>query len=123
MKNLIIDLDDTISTTVKGDYVNAKPKEGVVEKLRDYSTKGFKITIFTSRNMRTYEGNIGKINIYTLPIIINWLEEHDVPYDEVILGKPWCGFEGFYIDDKAIRPREFREYSYEKIMELLESDK
>lgn len=123
MKNLIVDLDDTISITVKGDYINAKPKKDIVEKLRIYSTKGFKITIFTSRNMRTYECNIGKINVHTLPVIINWLEEHNVPYDEIILGKPWCGFEGFYVDDKAIRPREFRDYSYEKIMELLDSDK
>lgn len=123
MKNLIVDLDDTISTTINSDYINAKPKKDVIEKLKIYSTKGFKITIFTSRNMRTYEGNIGKINIHTLPVIINWLEEHNVPYDEIILGKPWCGFEGFYVDDKAIRPREFREYSYERIIELLESDK
>lgn len=123
LKNLIVDLDDTISTTINSDYINAKPKKDVIEKLKIYSTKGFKITIFTSRNMRTYEGNIGKINIHTLPVIINWLEEHNVPYDEIILGKPWCGFEGFYVDDKAIRPREFREYSYERIIELLESDK
>ena len=123
MKNLVIDLDDTLCRNNKGDYSQAKPKKDVIEKLKIYSTKGFKITIFTSRNMRTYEGNIGKINIHTLPVIINWLEEHNVPYDEIILGKPWCGFEGFYVDDKAIRPREFREYSYERIIELLESDK
>lgn len=123
MKNLVIDLDDTLSITIGGDYANAKPKNDVILKLNEYKTQGFNITIFTSRNMRTYEGNIGKINVITLPIILDWLKKHNIPYDEVIVGKPWCGFEGFYVDDKAIRPREFREYSYEKIIELLESDK
>ncbi len=45
--------------------------------------------------MRTYEGNVGKINVNTLPIIIDWLERHNVPYDEIYVGKPWCGHDGF----------------------------
>ncbi|ONG14085.1 hypothetical protein BXT95_26585, partial [Escherichia coli] len=53
-----------------------------------------------------YKENIGKINIHTLPVIIDWLNENRVPYDEVIVGKPWCGDEGFYVDDRAIRPSE-----------------
>ena len=51
----------------------------------------------------SYENNIGKINANTLPIILSWLEENNVPYDEIYIGKPWCGTEGFYIDDKAVR--------------------
>ena len=38
------------------------------------------------------------------------------------MGKPWCGFDGFYVDDKAVRPNEFKELSYEKIKELIGSD-
>ena len=59
----------------------------------------------------------------TLPVIIDWLDKHNVPYDEIYVGKPWCGFEGFYVDDKAIRPSEFVNLSYSEIMELLEKDK
>lgn len=70
--------------------------------------------------MRTYQGNVGKININTLPVIIEWLNKHNVPYDEVIVGKPWCGTDGFYIDDKAIRPSEFISMSYEEIIQVLE---
>lgn len=73
--------------------------------------------------MRTYENNIGKINIYTLPNIIQWLNKNEIPFDEVIVGKPWCGFEGFYVDDKTIRPSEFVEKSYEEILTLLEEEK
>lgn len=123
MKNLVIDLDDTLSITVDRDYANAKPKIDVISKLNEYRDQGFKITIFTSRNMRTYQGNLGKINVFTLPIIIDWLDKYYVPYDEILVGKPWCGFEGFYVDDKAIRPREFVENTYSEIVELLENDK
>ena len=73
--------------------------------------------------MRTYESNLGKINIYTLPNIIDWLRKHDVPFDEVYVGKPWCGFDGFYIDDKSIRPSEFLKYSYNEIQDILKQEK
>jgi capsule biosynthesis phosphatase len=84
---------------------------------------GFEIVINSSRNMRTYESNIGKINIYTLPNIIDWLNKHSVPYDEIYIGKPWCGFEGFYIDDKSIRPSEFVNMSYEDVLQVLKKEK
>ena len=120
MKRLIFDLDDTLCTTQNGDYANAQPITEVVEKLRDYHRQGFTIVINTSRNMRTYQGNIGAINKNTLPIIIDWLARHDIPYDELYVGKPWCGFEGFYVDDKAIRPDELVKLSYVEICQLLD---
>ena len=107
MKRIIMDLDDTICHTKGGDYKNSTPKHEVIETLREYKLLGFEIVISTSRNMRTYEGNIGKINANTLPVIMEWLQRHEVPFDEIYVGKPWCGHEGFYVDDKAIRPDEF----------------
>ena len=121
MKRLIVDLDDTISFTKNGDYTNSAPNLPLIKKLQEYKMKGFEIVIQSSRNMRTYESNIGKINIHTLPNIIKWLTKHEVPFDEVYIGKPWCGFEGFYIDDKAVRPSEFVELSYEQIISLLKT--
>ncbi|MBF8658614.1 capsular biosynthesis protein [Pseudomonas putida] len=123
MKRLIMDLDDTICTTLNGDYKNSKPNIHVIRKMHDYKEMGFTIAISTSRNMRTYNGDIGKINANTLPVIIEWLENHSVPYDEIIMAKPWCGMEGFYVDDKAIRPSEFRENSYEQILDILAKEK
>ena len=120
MKRLIFDLDDTLCTTQNGDYANAQPITEVVEKLREYHRQGFTIVINTSRNMRTHQGNIGAINKNTLPIIIDWLGRHDIPYDELYVGKPWCGFEGFYVDDKAIRPDELVKLSYAEICQLLD---
>lgn len=123
MKRLIVDLDDTICSTKNGDYQNSTPDKQLIEKLHQYKRDGFEIVINTSRNVRTYSGNVGKINANTLPIIIDWLEKNNVPYDEIYVGKPWCGYEGFYIDDKAIRPSEFKSMSYEQIIDLLGKEK
>lgn len=122
MKRLIMDLDNTITMTENGDYKNAKPITSVIEKLREYKAQGFEIIINSSRNMRTFEGNVGKINIYTLPIITEWLDKHNVPYDEIYVGKPWCGHDGFYVDDRAIRPDEFATLSYQEIRKLTKMD-
>ena len=122
MKRLIVDLDNTISFTSKGDYLNSKPNIELIDMLHQYKLKGFEIVVFTSRNMRTHKNNIGKINIYTLPNILDWLNNNNVPFDEVIVGKPWCGFDGFYVDDKAIRPSEFISNTYEEIKEILSKE-
>ena len=119
MKRLIFDLDGTICHAVDGDYSNARVDEEVVSKLNSYKEAGFEIVISTSRNVRTYDGDVGKINANTLPIIIQWLDMNNIPYDEIYVGKPWCGFDGFYIDDKAIRPYEFVKMSYAEITNLL----
>ena len=123
VKRLIVDLDNTISYTIKGDYVNSKPIEQTINMLRKYHDEGWEIVINSSRNMRTYDANVGKINIYTLPNIIDWLNKYNVPYDEIIVGKPWCGYDGFYIDDKAIRPSEFHSMGEKEIHQLLEKEK
>lgn len=123
MKKLVVDLDGTLTQANTSDYENVLPRQDVIEKLREYHAQGFVITISTARNMRTYEGNVGKINIHTLPIITAWLDKHHVPYDEILVGKPWCGHEGFYIDDRAVRPSEFASMSNEAINQLLEKEK
>lgn len=123
MKKLVVDLDSTITLGDTSDYLNVSPNLEVIKQLETYKNNGFIITIFTARNMRTYEGNIGLINVHTLPTITGWLAKHSVPYDEIIVGKPWCGKEGFYIDDRAIRPSEFTSMSFEEITELLDKEK
>ena len=115
---IIIDLDDTICSTKNGDYENSIPKEKVIKKIKEYKDLGFEIIIYTSRNMRTYKGNVDLIKANTLPIIIKWLKKFDVPYDQIIVGKPWPSFGGFYVDDKAIRPDEFINLTYSEIQNI-----
>lgn len=122
MKKIVIDLDGTLTIDEKIDYSQKPLNKEVLDACIKYKEMGFEIVILTSRNMRTYDGNIGKINIKTLPTIIRWLDVHGVPYDEVYIGKPWCGFEGFYVDDKSIRPSEFASLSYEEIKDLLRKE-
>ena len=122
MKKLVIDLDGTLTIDAPGPYDKKAPNSEVVAKLRDYHQQGFSICIYTARNMRTYEGDVGKINVHTLPGILKWLEFHDIPHDEVIVGKPWCGKDGFYVDDKAVRPSEFVRFSPRQIAELLANE-
>jgi capsule biosynthesis phosphatase len=123
MKRLVFDLDNTLTIVGSGDYQNVKPRLDVVEQLKAYKLLGFEIIINTARNMRTYECSVGKINVHTLPVIIDWLKKHDIPYDEIHVAKPWCGNDGFYIDDKSIRPSEFAQLSYEEIQQLLAKEK
>ncbi|MGJ0112866.1 HAD-IIIC family phosphatase [Campylobacter molothri] len=123
MKTIIIDLDGTLTIDDdKVDYCDKNPNLALIETIKEYKKQGFKITIFTSRNMRTFNNNIEKIKTHTLPIIISWLDKHKIPYDDIIVGKPWCGFDGFYVDDKAIRPSEFINLKYEEIKELLKKE-
>jgi capsule biosynthesis phosphatase len=123
MKKLIVDLDGTLTLANTSDYKNVLPNMELITQLKKYKSDGFNIVVSTARNMRTHQGNVGKINVHTLPIIIEWLDKHDVPYDEIIVGKPWCGYEGFYIDDRAIRPSEFNSLNFEEITALIEKEK
>ncbi|MBS4235553.1 HAD-IIIC family phosphatase [Campylobacter vulpis] len=120
MKNLIIDLDGTLTLDEKNiPYEDKKPNLAFIKQLQNYQKMGFKITIFTSRSMRTFKGDVEKIKTHTYPTILQWLHKHKVPFDDLIVGKAWCGDEGFYVDDKAIRPSEFISLSYEEIQKLL----
>lgn len=124
MKRLIFDLDETLTSPEDpASYEFKNPNIALVEKLRKYKSEGFTIIIQTARNMRTFEGSIGKINAHTLPVIIDWLRKHEIPFDELHVGKPWCGTEGFYVDDKAIRPAEFIQFSLEEIQNILIRDR
>ena len=120
--SLIFDIDNTICTTENGDYANSAPNLSIVELIRLRKDEGFYIVLFTSRNMRSYDGSIGKINKFTVPVLVDWLFKHDIPYDELIVGKPWPGPDGYYIDDRSIRPSEFLTLSHKQILSLLDAN-
>lgn len=120
---IVFDLDGTLTISDPSvPYQNLEPNAPLVEKLREYRSLGYEIVICTARNMRSYENSVGKINANTLPIIIKWLNDHDIPYDEIHVGKPWCGTSGFYVDDRAIRPDEFVKLSSSEIHSLIGDD-
>lgn len=123
MKRLVFDLDGTIALhDASRPYAEREPNRPLIDKLRAYKAEGFEIIVASARNMRTYGGDVGKINANTLPVILDWLERHQVPFDEIHVGKPWCGQDGFYIDDRAIRPSEFVKLSREEVQSLLAAE-
>jgi capsule biosynthesis phosphatase len=118
---IVLDLDGTLCEIKKPHqhYRDLVPDLAILEKVREYRAKGFYIIIQTARNMRTHEGNVGRINALTAKTVFEWLDRHEVPYDEVHFGKPWSGKNGFYVDDKAVRPDEFLRLSHEEILRLI----
>jgi capsule biosynthesis phosphatase len=118
---LVIDIDGTLCPVKSQDarYEDLTPHVAMVERLRQWRADGYRIILHTSRNMRTYDGNLGLINKHTAPNLIGWLERWDIPFDELHFGKPWAGQDGFYIDDRAVRPDEFLKLGAGELRTLL----
>lgn len=124
-KVIVMDIDGTLCPIKhpSEEYSDLAPYPEMVERLREYHEAGFYIILNTARNMRTHGGSIGLINKHTAKVMLEWLEEHNISYDEIYYGKPWQGKGGFYVDDKTIRPDEFRTLSYEQILKIVEPQK
>ncbi|MGX2946963.1 capsular biosynthesis protein [Enterococcus alishanensis] len=123
MKSIVLDVDNTICEKKEmKEYAELKPYPEMIDMIKAYRKKGYYIILNTARQMNTYQHNLGKINKNTLPQLINWLDKWEIPYDEIYVGKPWCGTEGFYVDDRAIRPSEFLEMSEGEILKKIEAE-
>lgn len=121
---VIIDIDGTLCPLKKEgeEYADLVPFAHIVEKMRECKKQGSRIVLFTSRNMRTYQGNIGLINANTAKVLLVWLDKWKIPYDEIIYGKPWSE-KGFYVDDRSVRPQEFMSHSFEELEKICERDR
>ena len=117
---LIFDVDGTLCPIKEKneEYIDLIPNNKMIEKLKEYKKQGAKIVLFSSRNMNTYNGNIGLINANTAVTMREWLDKWNIPYDEIIFGKPWPGHKGLYIDDRTVRPDEFLKYSFDELEQI-----
>lgn len=115
--SFIFDIDGTLYPikNKNENYEDLVPYPDMVEQIRKYKKNGAKIILYTSRNMNSYNGNIGLINKYTAPVLLEWLKKWNIPYDEIVYGKAWPGHKSFYIDDRTIRPDKFLKYSLEEL--------
>ena len=110
-QTIVIDIDDTICHTnhnyqdAKQKYGNALPNNKVIDGMRILKRQGFHIILLTARRMLTHNGDIEKIIEDVGKITTDWLERYNVPYDELIWGKPYSGT--YYVDDKAMNLEEF----------------
>ncbi len=121
---IVIDVDGTLCPIKPADrsYRDMVPYADMVAKIREYRALGFRIALYTARNMRTYQGNVGIINAVTAPELVDWLRRWDIPFDELYFAKPWAGEGGFYVDDRAVRPHEFLSMSYQELVERMQHD-
>ncbi len=99
---IVIDLDGTISELKKegGSYADVMPKKGAVEKIKDLKSKGHYIIIHSARHMKTCNGDVSLVEKRVGDITREWLKKHDIPYDELIFGRPNAEI---YICDRSIR--------------------
>lgn len=116
----VFDIDGTICPIKKKEekYEDLIPFTDIVNKIREYHDAGAKIILYTSRNMNTYNGNIGLINANTSKVLFAWLDKWNIPYDEIVFGKVWPGHNGFYVDDRTIKPNEFLNNTPEELNEI-----
>ena len=121
----IIDVDGTLCPIKHREerYEELVPYTAMVDQIRHYHDAGAKIVLFTSRNMNSYGGNLGLINKHTAKTMLDWLEQWQIPYDEILFGKPWPGHNGFYVDDRTIRPEEFLRHTPEELSAICEKDR
>ena len=117
---IIFDIDGTICPIKQKNenYAELIPDSEMVKRIREYKIQGAKIVLFTSRNMNSYSGNLGMINANTAKVLLKWLDKWNIPYDEIIYGKPWPGHFGFYVDDRAVRPDEFLKYDMDELIDI-----
>jgi len=74
-KCIVFDLDGTLCPvkTAQQEYEELEPYGDMLAKLRDYKNAGYYIILYTSRNMRTYGGNMGLITANTAKTTMAWL--------------------------------------------------
>ena len=75
----------------------------MIAKVRLYKSRGCRIIIFTARRMLTHKGDVRRVIEDVGQITEDWLRLHNVPFDDLIFGKPYYDF---IIDDKAINPEQ-----------------
>jgi len=101
---IIIDLDGTLCEfkNPTETYLDVKPKPKMKELVKKLKSEGHEIIIYTSRHMRTCNGNVELVKQKMENITKEWLKKEDIPYDELYFGKPYGDI---IIDDMAINAR------------------
>ena len=100
---ICFDLDNTLVTypTIPGDYTSVKPIDTMIQYAKMLHNEGHTIIIHTARRMTTHNNNIGAVIKDIGKLTFDTLENFEIPYDELIFGKPIADM---YIDDRAVNP-------------------
>ena len=112
MAKIIIDLDGVICNIKKKEstYKDVVPLPGTVEKIKQLKKQGHYIIISTARHMLSTNNNVGLINKKVGKITLDWLDENEIEYDEIVFAKPHGEV---YIDDNALHFRGWDQINVE----------
>lgn len=108
LQNLVfvVDIDKTLCSkkTKTETYADVKPYNDIIEALNTLHNNGAEVYLESARNMLTQGNNESKVIKNVGLTTLQWLDNNNVPYDGIKFGKTMgtC-----YIDDKALRPKEF----------------
>jgi len=107
---ICIDLDGVICQLRKENetYEALLPVDGAIKKMKSLREEGCYIIIYTARRMKTHQANTAKVIADIGKVTLNWLAKYEIPYDEIMFGKPWADI---YIDDNAFRFMSWDEIS------------
>ena len=107
----LFDLDNTVALRDNSlPYEKLRKFRFLTEQICEARVKFSEIDfeIHTARKMKTFDGDIEKIKNHTLPKISLWLKENNLDFTNVHVGKPYCGENGLYIDDRNLTLRSFQ---------------
>lgn len=103
---LVVDIDKTLCSKKKSNesYSEVKPYEDIINAINTLNDAGAEVILESARNMLTQNHNEAKVIKNVGLTTLKWLDNNKVQYDGIKFGKSMgtC-----YIDDKALRPREF----------------
>ena len=99
---IAIDIDGTIASLRKSSesYADIQPLPGAPEKIQALKAAGHYVILLTARHMKTCQGNVGLVVARQGRTLLDWLDRHKIPYDEIWFGKPHADI---YIDDNGFR--------------------
>ena len=103
---LVVDLDKTLCSKKKDNetYADVLPYNNIIEILNSLHSLGADVYIESARNMLTQNNNESKVIKNIGLTTLKWLEDNNIKYDGLKFGKTMGSC---YIDDKALRPKEF----------------
>lgn len=109
---IVFDVDDTICSNVRRlSYDKCEPNTEVINKINHlHDDLGFQIVLYTARGMVSCGGDMERILRKNKDVLEDWLERHDVHYDELVFGKPIADL---YVDDRCIDVEDFVQQGFE----------
>ena len=92
------DLDNTLCTTTKNNYLKSKPKKKIIKLVNELYDNGHIIKIFTARYMGRSNDNINNANKKAYKKTRKQINKWGLKFHKIFISKPSADI---YIDDKA----------------------